>query len=104
MPKSTIRILVIVAVVCRILGYVISPAAHTTASAMTGVQSLVGLFFLLAWLVLLFSAIIGALVKTAQLKKWGWFASLFFILPVFVYIFLGPADHKLIDRAYQPAT
>ncbi|SRR5579884_2694233 len=94
MSKSTTRILILVGIACRILGGLISLSSVTTAT--------LGLILLVGALALYFVGVIGALVKMAQLQRWGWFVALLFILPVLVYIFWGPSDTLSPAGAVKP--
>jgi hypothetical protein len=86
MAKRTTGILLLAAIIFRILGNFFS----TTSS----LQALLNLTFVSAWLVLLAISLIGAMIRTAQLRRWGWFIALWFVVPIIPYIFWGPSERK----------
>jgi len=63
----------------------------------------IGLIVLIAGGVLAFIAWIGALIRTAQLGRWGWFVCLLLFsgIAMLVYIFIGP---KYPARPPMPVT
>ena len=102
MSKSLTRTLYLIAIVGFIVGIVVGGigATQTTVDA-NGVASLTGTGALLALVgvalyiiagILAFVAWIGALIKTAQLQRWGWFVCLIIFsgITMLVYIFAGP--------------
>jgi hypothetical protein len=71
-----------------------------SASHPSSLQALLNLAFKKAWLILLAISLIGALIWTAQLRQWGWFIALWFLLPIIPYIFYRPDERK---TAYSTA-
>ncbi|HZO74347.1 MAG TPA: hypothetical protein VFB60_19245 [Ktedonobacteraceae bacterium] len=103
MSKSLTRILyliaVVIGIVAGILEYMAFAGVHvdTTTGAVTGGNpGLLSIALAIAGLagILAFVSWIGALVKTAQLARWGWFIVLLLLswlaIPMLVYIFAGP--------------
>jgi|SRR5579885_1138075 len=103
MSKSLTRILyligLVIGIVAGILEYMAIAATHvdTTTGAVTGMNpGLLSIALVIAGVagILAFVAWIGALVKTAQLARWGWFIVLlllsWLVIPMLVYIFAGP--------------
>ncbi len=103
MSKSLTRTLYLIAIVGFIVGLVVAGvgASQTTVDATTGATSLTGTGAILALVgvvlyiiagILAFVAWIGALIKTAQLQRWGWFVCLIIFsgITMLVYIFGGP--------------
>lgn len=110
MPKSFTRIFYLIAlvvgIVAGILEFMALSGLHvdTTTGAVTGGNpGLLGIAAIIASIagILAFIAWIGALIKTAQLARWGWFIVLlllsWLVIPMLVYIFAGPET-----RAEQP--
>jgi len=62
--------------------------------------SVLGSIILLIGGIVAFVAWIGALVKTAQLGRWGWFVCLivFSIIAMLIYIFSGPQTPKAASQ------
>ena len=102
MSKSLSRTLYLIAIVGFIIGLVIAGvgASQTTTAAdgtttLTGTGAtlaLVGLALYVIAGILAFVAWIGALIKTAQLQRWGWFVCLIIFsgITMLIYIFAGP--------------
>jgi hypothetical protein len=67
-------------------------AADMSNSSMTATGALL---FLIAFL-LAIVAFVGALVKTARLRRWGWFICLLLFsgITMLIYIFAGPTTRK----------
>lgn len=103
LSKSLTRTLYLIAIIGFIVGIVVGTigASQTTVDATTGAASLTGTGAILALVgvalyviagILAFVAWIGALIKTAQLQRWGWFVCLivFSGITMLIYIFAGP--------------
>ena len=102
MSKSLTRNLYLIAILGLIVGIVIATVGATqtttaadgtpTLSGTGATLALVGLALYVIAGILAFVAWIGALIKTAQLKRWGWFVCLivFSGITMLVYIFAGP--------------
>lgn len=103
LSKSLTRTLYLIAIIGFIVGIVVTGigASQTTVDATTGAASLTGTGAILALVgvalyviagILAFVAWIGALIKTAQLQRWGWFVCLivFSGITMLIYIFAGP--------------
>jgi len=96
MQKSLTRTLYLVGLVFGLIGVVFlvsglvghngNPAALTSFPAGIGLISavLASALILVAW--------IGALIKTVQLQRWGWFVALLILsgITLLVYSFAGP--------------
>ena len=70
-------------------------ADGTTMVSITSVNVgllIVSILVLVAGGIVNFIAWVGALVKTAQIHSWGWFALVFFLNPIgmLIYSFVGP--------------
>jgi hypothetical protein len=102
MKKSTSRSLYLIGLVAIIVATVLFAlgAAHSTVDSATGAVTSVGnpglvtagVGVYIVGSILLLIAWIGALVKTAQLGRWGWFVCLLLLsgLTMLIYIFGGP--------------
>ncbi|WP_376797613.1 hypothetical protein [Thermogemmatispora sp.] len=99
MKKSTTRLLSLIGLALLIIGLVlllVSIAMVLTSSQSPGWTSslLVALspMALIPAIILLLIAWIGALIRTAQLGLWGWFAVVFFftVIGLLIYSFAGP--------------
>ena len=94
MSKAVSRNLFLIGLVIIIL-YEVGLAVTTSGgSAAFGnaVLATIAAFLNLIGTILIFVALIGALVKTARLRRWGWFVCLllFTFLTMLLYIFVGP--------------
>jgi hypothetical protein len=106
LSKSLSRTLYLIALVGFIVGIVVAGigASQTTTAAdgtatltSTGaLLALVGLVLYVIAGILAFVAWIGALIKTAQLQRWGWFVCLIIFsgITMLIYIFAGPETAK----------
>ncbi len=102
MSKSLSRNLYLIAILGLIVGFVLSiAAASQTTTAADGTPTVTSTGALLALVglalyaiagILAFVAWIGALIKTAQLQRWGWFVCLIIFsgITMLIYIFAGP--------------
>lgn len=90
MNKRLVGILLVIGVACRIIGGAITPLAHDSR-----LFALIGFVVLLSWNVLLAASVIGAMVKSAQMKQWVWFGVLFLVLPVFAFAIWGPSEKRI---------
>ncbi len=85
-------------------GGVTSQSGNTLQYAPGNLTLFVGsLVFFFVGFALDIVAWLGALVRTAQLRRWGWFGFLlvFSVLPMLLYIFVGPTTP--VYPAYPPA-
>ena len=106
MRKSLSRTLYLLAILGFIVGFVLTivgASQTTTAADGTATVSSTGALIALVALViyaiagiLAFVAWIGALIKTAQLQRWGWFVCLIIFsgITMLIYIFAGPETSK----------
>ena len=102
MSKSLTRTLYLLAILGFIVGFVLTiVGASQTSTAADGTSTisgtgaavaLVGVVLYAIAGILAFVAWIGALIKTAQLQRWGWFVCLivFSGITMLIYIFAGP--------------
>jgi len=100
MRKSRSRTLYIIGFVLVIAGLFtrlidlsnhVNPTTGVVNGSTPAITLLVGFLFLIG-LILMIAAWIGALVRTAQLQRWGWFVFLLLLsgLTMLAYIFSGP--------------
>jgi hypothetical protein len=104
--KSLSRNLYLLSILGLIVGIVLAGvgASQTTTAAdgtatLTGTGAtlaLIGLVFYVVAAILATVAWIGALIKTAQLQRWGWFVCLILFsgITMLIYIFAGPETAK----------
>jgi hypothetical protein len=102
LSKSLTRTLYLLAILGFIVGFVLTiVGASQTSTAADGTSTisgtgaavaLVGVVLYAIAGILAFVAWIGALIKTAQLQRWGWFVCLivFSGITMLIYIFAGP--------------
>ena len=101
MSRSLSRTLYLIGLGITVLGLILlgvsligSTASTETSSGSIGNPVLfsISVFLMLAASIPLLVAWIGALVKLAQLSRWGWFVCMFFFsgITMLIYIFAGP--------------
>jgi hypothetical protein len=94
MRKSSSRILFLGGILGFIFGEIVTffASMNQTASSPKIALLILSLLLTLIGVVLLTIGWIGALIRTAQLARWGWFVCLLVFGPVtmFGYIFAGP--------------
>ncbi len=95
MRKSLSRNLYLIGLGVVILGVIllsVSVIGSTQNSIGNPVLFGISLFVIIAAAITMVVAWIGALVKLAQLSRWGWFVCMFFFsgITMLVYIFAGP--------------
>ena len=76
--------------------FVIAIIAIGIAGSKGGALSIVGLLFDLLAIIALSVSTIGALVKTAQLQRWGWFFAILLTggIGYLIYVFGGPTTKR----------
>jgi uncharacterized membrane protein len=93
MTKKTLLYLSVATLVLYVIGrfFLLDAAANSHNSLFALIALLVypvatGILFLITWIM--------GLVKTAKMKRWGWFAALFFLTPITSLLFglIGPED------------
>lgn len=90
MKKNLSLILYIAGVLLLIAAAKIPFLYGSSAAPLAVILAVVGsLVFAIAW--------IGALIRTAQLGRWGWFVLLllFSVVSLLVYIFRGPTPERI---------
>jgi MFS family permease len=106
LSKSLTRTLYLLSILGFIIGIVLTVVtAGQTSTAADGTPTLsstgaalglVGIVLYIIAGILAFVAWIGALIKTAQLQRWGWFVCLIIFsgITMLIYIFAGPETAK----------
>ena len=113
MKRSLSRTLYLIALGISIVGIILlfvsligSTPTTDTSSGSIGNPVLFGiaLFLMFASAIPALVAWIGALVKMAQLSRWGWFVCLFFFsgIAMLIYIFAGPETPAVPQGAGLP--
>ena len=113
MKRSLSRTLYLIALGISIVGIILlfvsligSTPTTDTSSGSIGNPVLFGiaLFLMFASAIPALIAWIGALVKMAQLSRWGWFVCLFFFsgIAMLIYIFAGPETPAVPQGAGVP--
>jgi len=118
MKRSLIRKLTLISIGAAILGVILlivtlATGGKTTSQLADGTTQVtitsvnlgllaLSLVFLIGGGIVNFVAWIGALIKTAQIRSWGWFVLVFLVNPIglLVYSFAGPEAPTAI--AYMP--
>ena len=99
-------VMIIVASILLGVSLIGSTASTAESSGSIGNPVLFGisLFLMFVAAIPLIVAWIGALVKMAQLSRWGWFVCLFFFsgITMLVYIFAGPETPAVPQGAGAP--
>jgi membrane protease YdiL (CAAX protease family) len=96
MKKTPSLILYIVGVLLLITAVKLPFLYSSSTTTLAVILAIVGgIVFAVAW--------IGALIRTAQLGRWGWFVLLllFSIVSLLIYILWGPTPDKLADLAAE---
>lgn len=88
MDKSKIRILYIASFILGVIGAIVMQSTNAIGSLVLIVAGILGA-----------AALIGAIVNTARLKRWGWVVCLviFSALTLLLYIFVGPTTPKQVS-------
>lgn len=100
MNKSLSRLLYLLSILCAIVGSLLLARGYmgstmlpdgTTHLAHTG-SAVIGIVLEFIAIVFAFIAWIGALIRMARLRRWGWFTCLiiFSSIAMLFYIFFGP--------------
>lgn len=112
MSLSTTRKLFWISIAVTVLGSCVLAGAvprssvdgtGSVSSADQGGAAVAGILILIA-IVLMVVAWVGALIRTAQFGRWGWFVSIFLLgsLALLAYVIAGPDSPAMPSVSYLP--
>jgi hypothetical protein len=122
MKRSLVRKLTLISIGAAILGVILlivtlatggkttsqlaDGTTMVTVTSVNGALLAVSILFLVGGGIVNFVAWIGALIKTAQIRSWGWFVLVFLLNPLglLIYSFAGPETPAAIGYAPPPQT
>ena len=109
MNKALSRTITLIGLGVLALGFILIPSAalfyqqamaadiHQQNDIILSILTLLSSFLVPASFMIIAIGWIGALIRTAQLARWGWFVCLLLLgfFPLLVYIFIGPTTSTL---------